>query len=125
VSIVQDSYRLDRSDAEHIGIEYSSVVQIDDRTHSAPGSVWIERGNARWLGRALQTALQTRGGTAQALHSPPDHIRVDESGPEQEPYINITNERPAEGPHGGYAWFAMTAALAAKLSAELAMLDGA
>jgi hypothetical protein len=116
--IVYEEYTFDYAEPDFIGIYYESQ---DANGYTKTVEFWLERANAHAVGVALAGAAPDHPtGGPYEVHAGADRIRAYGSGPEQQPYLNLENERPEGVAHGGRFWFAMSQEGARKIAADLA-----
>lgn len=100
------------------------VVQerVKDTGQDIGGQLWFERAHVRWIVDTLRAALETYGFPETVHRGGQDDLKIFESGPEQEPVINLFNVRPKDAPHGGVYARSLSRRVAAQLVDQLAAL---
>lgn len=100
------------------------VVQsrVKDSGQDIGGQLWFERENLPWVIATLRACLATYGFPETAVQRGGDSLKVFESGPEQEPVVNLFNVRPKDAPHGGVYARTMSRSVAEQLVEQLAAL---
>ena len=100
--ITEESVSLDASEQGFVGLRH---VQVEGGRDFG-GQLWLERGNLPWLVESMRACLEVYAFPGAETRGGDDSLSVRETGPEQAPYVNIQNRRPAASPHGGvYALF--------------------
>lgn len=122
MTIVSDSYVIDSSVSEFICISFSGCRDTGVGLVELKAPLWLERSNLRWLIESVRSCLSPEGPLRCERKHGQDDLIVNESGPEQEPCVNVSNVRPADAPHGGTYWYGMGQPLARKLVGELEAL---
>lgn len=117
--IKHESYSVDTSEPGFIHIHH---VQIEDTGIDMGSHIWFERSNLPWVVGSLRQCVTTYGYPGAELQSGQDHLRVFESGAEQEPFINLRNRRPQDAPHGGAYVLMISKPVTEKLIRELGAL---
>lgn len=119
MNIVKESVAVDAAEPDFI-----HVVQqrIKDTGKDIGGQIWFERANLRWVVDTLRACLTTYGFPETVLQSGQDSLKVFESGPEQQPVVNLFNVRPKDAPHGGVYARSMSRPVAEQLATQLAAL---
>ena len=122
MKILDESYAIDNSNTGFIRIDRSASIVFPWGERSRSSSVWFERASLPWVTDALRACIGTYGTPCQRTTTGQDSLRIDESGPEPAPFINIYNERPAGAAHEGAQLVSLSKPLAGKLLAELEQL---
>lgn len=122
MTIVGETFEVDNCDSDFVRIHRSAVVEMPWGNSPEAASVWIERGNLEWVRAALRCCISNYGTPAQRTSAGLDSLRVDESGPEPAPFINIFNKRPPGVPHEGAQLVTLSKRVAARLLADLERL---
>lgn len=119
MKIVRESIAVDAAEPGFI-----HVVQqrVKDTGQDIGGQIWFERANLRWVVDTLRACLATYGFPETVQQSGQDSLKVFESGPEQQPVVNLFNVRPAEAPHGGVYARSMSRQVAEQLAEQLAKI---
>lgn len=119
MKIVKETVTVDTSDPAFV-----HVVQqrVKDTGQDIGGQLWFERANLRWVVDTLRACLATYGFPETVHQGGQDSLKVFESGPEQEPVVNLFNVRPKDAPHGGVYARSMSRAAAEQLANQLASL---
>ena len=119
MKIVSETFSVDVSDPEFLRIDRSAVIEMPWGKSPEATSVWIERKNLEWVRAALRQCIRVYGTPAQRTTAGLDSLRVDESGPEPAPFINIFNKRPLGTRHEGAQLVTLSKPVAEKLLADL------
>lgn len=116
MKIVKESYSIDTSVAGFIHVHY---VQLHANGLDMGGPMWFERSNLRWVVDTLRACATTYAFPRAAHKSGDDDFLIAETGPEQQPFINLSNSRPKTAAHGGVYNLSMTKPIAQQFIAEL------
>lgn len=117
--IKSESYSIDTSEPGFVGIRH---VQKWDNGADLGGEIWFERGSLPWVVDTLRACTTTYGFPETSAQKGDDNLQVFESGPEQEPFVNLYNQRPAGSAHGGKYARGFSKPVALRLVDELAGL---
>jgi len=121
-SPTNESYVIDVSEPQFVRIDRSATVSMAWGPSSDSYSVWFERASLAWVVAALRECIETYGAPSQRTTAGQDSLRIDETGPEPAPFINIFNRRPLGAPHEGAQLVSLSKPRAAQLLAELEQL---
>lgn len=119
MKIVKESVSIDAAEP---GFVHVTQERVKDTGQDIGGQIWFERGSLRWVIDTLRACLATYGFPETTAQIGQDSLKVFESGPEQEPVINLFNVRPKDAPHGGVYARSMSRPIAEKLADELARI---
>lgn len=119
MKIVRESVAVDAAEP---GFIHVTQQRVKDTGQDIGGQIWFERANLRWVIDTLRACLATHGFPEAVLQGGQDSLKVFESGPEQDPVINLFNVRPADAPHGGVYARSMSRPVAEQLATQLAAL---
>jgi len=116
MKIVKESVTVDAAEP---GFVHVIQQRVKDTGKDIGGQIWFERANLRWVIDALRACLTTYALPEAVLQRGQDSLKVFESGPEQEPVINLFNTRPEGAPHGGVYARSMSRPVAEQLARQL------
>jgi hypothetical protein len=119
VKIVNESVSIDAAEPGFVRV---TQVRVKDTGQDIGGQIWFERGSLAWVIDTLRACLATYGFPETTAQIGQDSLKVFESGPEQEPVINLFNVRPKDAAHGGVYARSMSRPIAEKLADELARI---
>jgi len=119
VKIVKETVAIDTSDP---GFLHVTQHRVKDTGQDIGGQLWFERDNLRWVIDTLRACLATYGFPETTLQRGQDSLKVFESGPEQQPVVNLFNVRPKDAAHGGVYARSMSRQVAEQLADQLAKL---
>jgi hypothetical protein len=116
MKILKESFFIDTSEPGFIHVEH---VQLSGSGVDMGSPMWFECANLRWVIDTLRACATTYAFPETNHQSGQDSLSVDESGPEQAPFINLYNRRPNDAPHGGAFVLAMSKPVSERLIDEL------
>jgi hypothetical protein len=122
MKVLNESISVDVSEPGFVRIDRSARVAMPWGARPDDSTVWLERTNLPWLLTALRDCVTVYGSPCQRTTAGQDSLRVDESGPEPAPFINIYNKRPAGVAHGGAQLISLTKPAAIQLLSDLERL---
>jgi hypothetical protein len=114
--VISESYSMDADEPGFIHVHY---VRLLASGVDMGGPMWFARSNLRWVVDTMRACATTYAFCRAANNSSDDDLWIEETGPEQEPIINLSNRRPKTAAHGGAFHLAMTKPVAARFIAEL------
>jgi hypothetical protein len=123
MKLLNETWSIDMSEPAFVRIDRTATVAMPWGTSPDHATVWIERQNLPWLVGALRDSIWVYGCPCQRTTAGQDSLRVDESGAEAAPFINIYNERPAGVTHEGAQLITLTKAAAIQLLSDLERLQ--
>jgi hypothetical protein len=122
MKVLSESVSVDVSEPGFVRIDRTAKVAMPWGESPDNSTVWIERTNLPWLVSALRDCVTIYGTPCQRTSAGQDSLRVDESGPEPAPFINIYNKRPAGVTHEGAQLVTLTKPAAVQLLSDLERL---
>jgi hypothetical protein len=99
VKIRKETVAVDAAEPGFVHVIHQQIYE--DLDENMGGDIWFERANLRWVIDTLGACLTTYAFPETELHHGQDNLKVFESGPEQQPFVNLFNTRPKDAPHGG------------------------
>ena len=112
--ITHETISVDTSDAEVIRVNY---VQIDNGIDMG-GKLVFDRSNVAYVAQQVEAACESNYVATEAQQGK-DHLRIYQSGSDQQSIVNVLCKRDPAGPHGGLSGLMMTIEYAKKLVALL------
>jgi hypothetical protein len=122
MKLLNETCTVDTSEPAFVRIDRTANVAVPYGASPDHSTVWIERRNLPWLVAALRNSITVYGCPCQRTTAGHDSLRVDESGPEAAPLINIYNKRPTRVTHEGAQLITLTRPTAMQLLSDLERL---
>ena len=119
MNITEESITVDASEPNFVSVHY---IQMNGAIDMG-GRLRLERKNVPLIIALLHAYLNIYALTQTECQAGHDSFRLCESGPEQEPIINIFNRRPEGVLHSGLSGLMMTKAATQDLLGKLAALE--
>jgi hypothetical protein len=117
VKIRKETVAVDEAEPGFVHVSHQQIIQ--DSGRDMGGELWFERDHVRWVIDKLRGQLTTYAFPEAELQHGRDRLRVWESGPEQQPFINVFNTRPEDAPRGGMFALSISRPVAEQLLAQL------